>query len=356
MPIYQSATFQHPRLGESTGFDYSRSGNPTRQVLEDAIAAAESGQRGLAFSSGMAAITTLLYLFRPGDHLIVSDDLYGGTYRLFEQIFSNFGLEFTFVDTSDLSAVEAKLKQNTKALFIETPSNPLMKITDIRGISTLAKSKNMLTIVDNTFMTPFFQRPLELGADIIIHSGTKYLGGHNDLVAGLLVTGDQALGDKLYYYQNATGAILGPQDCWLLIRGLKTLGIRLERQQENALQIAQRLQQHPAVAQVFFPGLADHLGHQLQLSQATGYGGMLSFKVKNPDIVPRILERIKIIAFAESLGGVETLITYPTVQTHADIPREIREAKGISNTLLRLSVGIEAVGDLIEDLEQAIEG
>lgn len=356
MPIYQSATFQHPRLGESTGFDYSRSGNPTRQVLEDAIAAAESGQRGLAFASGMAAITTLLYLFQPGDHLIVSDDLYGGTYRLFEQIFSNFGLEFTFVDTSDLTAVEAKLKQNTKAVFIETPSNPLMKITDIRGITTLAKSKNLLTIVDNTFMTPFFQRPLELGADIIIHSGTKYLGGHNDLVAGLLVTGDQALGDKLYFYQNATGAILGPQDCWLLIRGLKTLGIRLERQQENALQLAQRLQQHPAIEQVFFPGLSNHFGYQLHLSQAKGYGGMLSFKVKNPDIVPQILERIKIIAFAESLGGVETLITYPTVQTHADIPQEIREAKGISNTLLRLSVGIEAVGDLIEDLEQAIEG
>ncbi|MFZ3172609.1 MAG: PLP-dependent aspartate aminotransferase family protein [Carboxydocellales bacterium] len=356
MPIYQSATFQHPRLGESTGFDYSRSGNPTRQVLEEAIAAAESGQRGLAFASGMAAITTLLYLFRPGDHLIVSDDLYGGTYRLFEQIFNNFGLEFTFVDTSDLTAVEAKLKQNTKAVFIETPSNPLMKITDIRGITTLAKSKNLLTIVDNTFMTPFFQRPLELGADIIIHSGTKYLGGHNDLVAGLLVTGDQALGDKLYFYQNATGAILGPQDCWLLIRGLKTLGIRLERQQENALLLAQRLQQHLAIEQVFFPGLADHPGHQLHLSQATGYGGMLAFKVKRPELVPRILERIKLIAFAESLGGVETLITYPTVQTHADIPQEIREAKGISNTLLRLSVGIEAVGDLIEDLEQAIEG
>lgn len=354
VPIYQSATFQHPRLGESTGFDYSRSGNPTRQVLEEAIAAAEGGQRGFAFSSGMAAITTILYLFRPGDHLIVSDDLYGGTYRLLEQVLSNYGLEFTFVDTSDLTAVEAQIKANTKALFIETPTNPLMKITDLRGVTTLAKSKNLLTIVDNTFMTPYFQRPIELGADIVVHSGTKYLGGHNDLVAGLVVTADQTLGEKIYFYQNAIGAILGPQDCWLLIRGMKTLGIRLERQQENAVRIARRIQQNPAVEKVFFPGLIDHPGYRLHLAQSKGYGGMLSFTVKSPDIVPQILERVKIIAFAESLGGVETLITFPAIQTHADIPQEIREAKGISNTLLRLSVGIEAVEDLIEDLEQAI--
>ncbi len=354
MPIYQSATFQHPRLGESTGFDYSRSGNPTRQVLEEAIATAEGGQRGFAFSSGMAAITTILYLFQPGDHLIVSDDLYGGTYRLFEQILTGYGLQFTYVDTSDLQAVETQLKPNTKALFIETPTNPLMKITDIKGAAGLAKSKNLLTIVDNTFMTPYFQRPLELGADIVVHSGTKYLGGHNDLVAGLVVTKDQALGEKIYFYQNAIGAILGPQDCWLLIRGMKTLGIRLERQQENALRLARRLQQHPAVEKIFFPGLLDHPGYRLHLSQSKGYGGMLSFTVKSQDLVPQILERVKIISFAESLGGVETLITFPAVQTHADIPQEIREAKGISNTLLRLSVGIEAVDDLIEDLEQAL--
>ncbi len=356
MPIYQNATFRHPGLGESTGFDYSRSGNPTRQVLEEAIASAEGGARGFAFASGMAAITAVLYLFQPGDHLIVSDDLYGGTYRLFEQVLKNYGLQFSYIAMEDLGEIEAHIKANTKALFIETPTNPMMKITDIKSVAELAKSKNLLTIVDNTFMTPYYQRPIELGADIVIHSGTKYLGGHNDLVAGLVVVNDQSLGEKIFFYQNATGAILGPQDCWLLIRGMKTLAVRLDRQQESALRIARKLQQHPLVDKLYYPGLLDHPGYRLHLSQAKGYGSILSFSVKSHQIVPQILAKVQVISYAESLGGVESLITFPSQQTHSDIPLETREAKGITDCLLRLSVGIEAVEDLVEDLEQALEG
>ncbi|GAW93689.1 trans-sulfuration enzyme family protein [Calderihabitans maritimus] len=355
MPIYQSATFRHPALGQSTGFDYSRTGNPTRQVLEDSMAELDGGSRGFAFASGMAAITAILMLFSPGDHLVVSDDLYGGTYRVLEQVFRRFGLKASYVDTSDLKKVEEAIEEKTKALFIETPTNPLLKITDISRGASLAQRYNLLTIVDNTFMTPYLQKPLELGADIVVYSATKYLGGHNDLVGGIVVVKNEELAEKMFFIQNSCGMILGPQDCWLLLRGLKTLGVRMDRHQQNALEIARWLKEHPLVEKVYYPGLPEHPGYELCLRQAAGWGGMLSFTVKDAGRVEKILSRLKIISFAESLGGVESLITYPVTQTHADIPEEMRLRAGVTDKLLRLSVGLEAADDLIEDLSQAME-
>lgn len=337
-PIYQAATFQHPGLGQSTGYDYSRTKNPTRTALEEGLAAAEGGARGLAFSSGMAAIHCALRLFRPGDHLVVTADLYGGTYRLFDQHVVD--LEYTFVDSSEASAVRKALKPNTKAIFIETPTNPLMKTADIPAIAAVAREAGALLIVDNTFLTPYLQRPLELGADIVVHSATKYLAGHNDVVAGGLVARDAAIGEKLYFYQNAIGAILGPQDAWLVMRGMKTLALRMEQHQRNARAVADWLGRHPLVAAVNYPGI----------------GGMLSFTVTDQALVARVLGNLKLCLFAESLGGVETLITYPATQTHADIPANVRERLGISDRLLRLSVGIEDPADIIADLQQALEG
>ncbi len=353
-PIYQTATFRHPGLGKSTGFDYSRTGNPTRQVLEKAIAGLEGGSCGLAFSSGMAAISAVLHLFKAGDHLIVSDDLYGGTYRLLEQVYNNFGLEVSYVDTSDLTRVERAITASTRAILIETPTNPLMKVTDISAVSNLARQHQLLLIVDNTFMTPYWQQPLTLGADIAVHSATKYLGGHNDLVAGLLVVKNKDLGEKLYFIQNSIGAILGPQDSWLLLRGLKTLAVRLEKGQQNALNIARWLKAHSQVTRVYYPGLTDHPGYQIMKKNSTGFGTMISFEVSQPFLVEQVLSKLQMIAFAESLGGVETLITFPAEQTHADIPEEVRESLGINNRLLRLSVGIEHVDDLISDFAQAL--
>ena len=355
VPIYQTAIFRHPGPGRSTGYDYSRTGNPTRAALEAAIAQLEGGERGLAFASGMAAIATLAMLFRPGDHLVVSDDLYGGTYRLFERVLSQYGVAATYADTGDLAAVESAITCSTRALFIETPTNPMMKISDLRALVALAHGRGLLAIVDNTFMTPYLQRPLRRGCDLVVHSATKYLGGHNDLVAGLVVARDRDLGERLAFLQNAAGAILGPQDSWLLLRGMKTLGVRLDRQQYNARRIAEWLVTHPKVERVYYPGLADHPGHQIHRGQADGPGGMVSFSVRDDASVERVLGRVRLIAFAESLGGVESLITFPAVQTHGDVPAEIRERLGITNRLLRLSVGIEAAEDLIADLERALE-
>lgn len=355
VPIYQTALFRHPGLGQSTGYDYSRTANPTRTALEEAIARLEGGERGLAFASGMAAISALAMLFRPGDHLVVSDDLYGGTYRLFEQLLAPYGLATTFVDTSDPAAVVRALRPSTRALFVETPTNPMMKISDLRALATIARERGLLTLVDNTFMTPYLQRPLELGCDVVVHSATKYLGGHNDLVAGLLVARDRDLGDRLAFLQNATGGVLGPLDCWLLLRGMKTLGVRLDRQQHNARRIAEWLQGHPQVERVHYPGLPDHPGGEIHRRQARGPGGMVSFSVRDEALVERVLGRVRLIAFAESLGGVESLITFPAVQTHTDVPAEVRERLGVTNRLLRLSVGIEAAEDLIADLEQALQ-
>lgn len=354
VPVYQTATFQHPALGRSTGFDYSRSGNPTRRVLEDGIASLEGGCRGFAYASGMAAIANLLMLFSSGDHLIFTEDLYGGTYRLLEQVFNQYGLRVTYVDTSDLEAVAAALRENTRAIFMETPTNPLLKVADIAATAQLAGDRGLLFIVDNTFLSPYLQKPLELGADVVVHSATKYLGGHNDLVAGLVVVKEEKLAEKVYFLQNSVGAVLGPLDSWLLIRGIKTLGIRLERQQENARVIAGWLTLHPRVQKVYYPGLPEHPGYKIMQKQSRGFGAIVSFEVTEEELVKQVLERTRLISFAESLGGVESLITFPAVQTHAEIKEEIRERLGINNRLLRLSVGIEAVEDLLADLEVAL--
>lgn len=357
-PIYQTATFRHPELGQSTGYDYSRTQNPTRKAVEEALATLEDGHAGFAFASGMAAITTLLMLYRPGDHLIITEDCYGGTYRILDRLFTQFGLSATFVDTSDINQVRQALQPSTKAILLETPTNPLMKIADIRAITSLAcgtNSQPIHVIVDNTFLSPYLQRPLTLGADIVIHSGSKYLSGHNDVICGLVVAKDPALCEQIGFIQNATGAILGPQDSWLLLRGLKTLAVRIRQQEENALAIAKWLTTHPSVTKVYYPGLSDHPGRDIQESQASGYGGMLSFVVDHPRLPAQVLRKVKVLQFAESLGGVESLITFPAVQTHADIPADVRERLGISDCLLRFSVGIEDVEDIIADLSQALE-
>lgn len=353
-PIYQTATFRHPGLGQSTGYDYTRSQNPTRRVLEEAIAGLEGGAAGFAFASGMAAVTAVLMLYRSGDHLVVVADCYGGTYRVLDKVFSQYGLEATFVDTSNIAEVAAALRPSTKAVLVETPTNPLMKIADIRALVELGRKHNLHVIVDNTFLTPYLQRPLELGADIVIHSGTKYLAGHNDLVCGLVVTRTAELGVKVKFLQNATGGVLSPSDSWLLIRGIKTLALRMEKHNANALLVANWLTGHPRVKKVYYPGLADHPGKAVHDGQASGYGGMLSFAVDDAALVPQVLAGVKLIQFAESLGGVESLITFPSVQTHADIPADLREELGINDRLLRLSVGIEAAEDIIADLEQAL--
>lgn len=354
-PIYQSTAFRHPRLGQSTGFDYIRTKNPTRSVLENAAAELESGDVGFACSSGMAALSTVFSLFGQGDHLVVSLDLYGGTYRMLERILSKYGITASYVDTNDLEALEATRRPNTKAVFIETPTNPLMMITDIQAVCTWARQHNMLTIVDNTLLTPFFQRPIELGADIVVHSATKYLGGHNDVLAGLIVTKGSELSTEMAMLHNSIGAVLGPTDSYQLMRGMKTLALRMERHESNALALAHYLLHHAAIAEVFHPGLPDHPGYEIQNRQSSGNTGIFSFKVKDAKYVEPLLRHIRLIAFAESLGGVESLMTYPAVQTHADIPVEIRDAVGVDDRLLRFSVGIEHASDLIADLGNALE-
>jgi len=353
VPIYQTATFRHPGLGQSTGYDYSRSGNPTRQALEEGIALLEGGCRGFAYASGMAAITSLMFLFSQGDHLIVTEDLYGGSYRLFEKLFQQFGLSFSYVDTSDAEQVKLAIRPNTRALFVESLTNPLLKVADIEALATICRDTGLWCIVDNTFLTPYLLRPLDLGADITIYSGSKYLAGHNDTVCGLVAVKDPELAERVYFHQNGAGAVLGPQDSWLTIRGMKTLTIRLDRQQENAQAIADWLAVHPKVSKVYYPGLADHPGHDLMAATGKGFGAMIAFEVSEPHLVDRLLMKTRLISFAESLGGVESLITFPQVQTHADIEPETLERLGINHLLLRLSVGIEDKNDLIADLAQA---
>jgi cystathionine beta-lyase/cystathionine gamma-synthase len=355
VPIYQTATFRHPGLGQSTGYDYSRSGNPTRQALEDGIARLDGAARGFAYSSGMAAIANLLLLFKSGDHLIVTEDLYGGTCRLFDKIFTQYGLTFSYVDTSDTAAVAAALRPSTRAVFVETLTNPLLKFADLQSISAFCKINNLLLVADNTFLTPYLLRPLDLGADIAVYSATKYLSGHNDTVAGLVTVKEPRLAEQVYFHQNSVGAVLGPQDSWLTIRGIKTLGIRMDRQQQNSGRIAEWLAAHPRITKVYYPGLEDHPDHALMKRESRGFGAMIAFEVDNHELVEQILLKTSLISFAESLGGVESLITFPEVQTHADIPPELRARLGINNVLLRLSVGIEDCDDLIEDLRQALE-
>ena len=348
-PIYQTATFAHRGVGESTGFDYSRLQNPTREHLEKIVASLEKGVDALAFSSGMAAITALMELFSPGEHLIVDADLYGGSIRLFDHISKKKGLSFTKIDCTS-EDVTKYITENTRAIYIETPTNPMMNVIDIEVLSKIAKEKNLLLIVDNTFLSPYFQNPLVLGADIVVHSGTKYLGGHNDTLAGFLVTNRTDLSEKLRFIIKTTGAGLAPFDSWLIIRGIKTLAVRMERAQENALQLAEFLKQQEHVTRVIYPGLKEHPGHEIIKKQSRGFGAMLTFEVDSKELALEILKNAKLIQFAESLGGTESLITYPVTQTHADVPKEDLLKNGITDKILRLSVGIEGINDLKEEL------
>lgn len=353
-PIYQTATYAHPAVGQSTGYDYSRLQNPTREQLEKIVASLEGGLDALAFSSGMAAITTLMEIFKPGDHIISEADLYGGSIRLFDHINQKNGIEFSQINFAEEDP-ENYIKENTKAIYIETPTNPMMNVIDIRKTAELAKKHNLLLIVDNTFLSPYFQRPFELGADIILHSGTKFLSGHNDTLAGFIVVNTPELSEKLRYIIKTTGAGLAPFDSWLVLRGIKTLPIRMEKAQENAQAIVEFLLQEKKVKNVYYPGIPGTNNYEVCKSQASGFGSMLTFEVESKELALHILESLKLIPFAESLGGVETLITYPTTQTHADVPEEIRIKNGITDSVLRLSAGIEDKKDLIADLKQAID-
>nr|WP_318711416.1 PLP-dependent aspartate aminotransferase family protein [uncultured Treponema sp.] len=352
-PIYQTATYAHPAVGQSTGFDYSRLQNPTRAQVEKVVAQLEGGIDALALSSGMAAISLLFEIFKPGDHLVVDSDLYGGSIRLFDHVTAKNGVEFTRANCSK-DDVESLIKPNTKAVYIETPTNPMMNVTDIEALAEITKRHGILLIVDNTFLSPYFQNPLKLGADVVIHSGTKYLAGHNDTLAGFIVTNRTDIQEKLRFLIKTTGAGLAPFDCWLVLRGIKTLAVRMEAAQKNAVKIVEWLQKQKAVTKVIYPGLKEHPGYEIMKKQSRGFGAMVTFNVTDEELAKKILGSVHLIQYAESLGGVETLITYPTTQTHADVPEELRLKNGITTSTLRLSVGIENVDDLIADLEQTI--
>lgn len=356
VPIYQVSTFHQESIENFGKYDYARSGNPTREALENIIASLEGGTRGFAFGSGMAAISSVLLMFSPGDHLVAAADIYGGTFRLITKVLHRMQIDVDFVDTTDLKAIKAAIKENTKALILESPSNPLLKVTDLVGAVQIAKEHNLLTIIDNTFMTPYFLRPLDLGIDITIHSGTKFLGGHSDVVAGLVVVKDKKLANEIGFLQNCLGGILGPQDCWLLMRGIKTLKVRMEEHQRVALIVAKWLQDQPQVKDVFYPGLENHPGHEILAQQAEGFGGVLSFDVGDVQLAKQIMSKVKIPAVAVSLGAVESILSYPVKMSHAAIPQDIREKLGITDSLMRLSVGLEDPEDIIADLKQAMEG
>lgn len=353
-PIYQTATFAHPGVGESTGYDYSRLQNPTREQLEKTVAALENGIDAVAFSSGMAAITALFEIFKPGDHIITDSDLYGGSIRLFDNISEKNGLTFSHINCVEENT-EDYIQDNTKAIYIETPTNPMMNVIDIKKMAEIAKKHNLLLIVDNTFMSPYFQRPLELGADVVVCSGTKFLGGHNDTIAGFLITGREDLSEKFRFIIKTVGSGLAPFDSWLILRGIKTLAIRMEKAQENAKAIVEWLLQCDKVKKVYYPGIEGSRGYEICKSQATGFGSMITFEVESKELALSILKSVRLIRFAESLGGVETLITYPITQTHADVPKDVLYKNGITDRVLRLSVGIEDAADLIKDIENAIK-
>ncbi len=356
IPVYQTSTFAQHSVDHFGRYDYARSGNPTREALEDVIASLEGASHAFAFGSGMAAISSTLLLFAPGDHLVVCEDVYGGAFRVMTKLFNQWGLSVTFVDATNLEAISAAIRPETKALYLETPSNPLLKIIDLRGAVEIAKNKGILTIVDNTFMTPYLQRPLELGCDIVLHSGTKFLNGHSDVICGFAVAADQGLAKRLGFVQNAFGAILGPQDCWLTLRGLKTLKVRMEESQTSAIRIANWLTGQPQVKKVYYPGLSIHPGHSIHNGQADGPGAVLSFELESYEVTKRLLEGIDLAAFAVSLGGVESILSYPAKMSHAAMPPSERDARGISDTLVRLSVGLEDVDDLIADLQKFLAG
>lgn len=354
-PIYQTSTYAQRSPGEHTGYEYSRTDNPTRTAYQQCVAALEGGKYGLAFSSGLATTDCILHTLKTGDHVVCCDDVYGGTYRLFERVYRQMGLDFTFVDMTDLVKVEAAMKPNTKLMWIETPTNPTLKIVDIRKLSDLARKKGALSVVDNTFMSAYFQKPLSLGADVTLHSVTKYMNGHSDVVGGALVTSNDSLYEKLKFFQNAVGAVPAPMDCFLVMRGLKTLHVRMERHAQNAMKVAEYLEKHPKVERVIYPGLPSHPQHALAKTQMSGFGGMITFFMKGglPE-ARRFLERVKLFTLAESLGGVESLIEHPAIMTHASVPAEHRKALGIHDNLVRVSVGIEDLADLLKDLGQAL--
>jgi cystathionine beta-lyase/cystathionine gamma-synthase len=354
VPIYQTSTFVQEELGKHKGFEYARTGNPTRAALEKNLARLESGRFAFAFASGMAAINVVMTLFKSGDHVVAGHNMYGGTFRLFERVLKNFGLQFSYVNTSRLENIQPALRPNTRILFIETPTNPVMEITDIAAAAKLAHEHGALLAVDNTFMSPYFQRPLELGADIVVHSTTKYLNGHSDGVGGAAILNDPSLAERLKFLQNAAGAVLGPFDSWLVLRGVKTLAVRMEQHNENGLAIAKFLSQHPKVQKVHYPGLPSHPQHELARKQMSGFGGMLSFETGSLENARRVLKSVRLCSLAESLGGVETLISHPASMTHASVPPEDRARIGITDGLVRISAGIEDVEDLIADLEQAL--
>ncbi len=355
IPIYQTSTYRQAGLGETPVWEYSRTGNPTRAALEQLLADLEEGSHGLAFASGMAAVTAVLSLFQQGDKLLLFSNVYGGTFRVLDKVFKNFGITYEIIDTTDLSILPEKLTADVKAVFIESPANPLLTVTDIAAVSKLSHAHGKLVIVDNTFMTPYLQRPLSLGADIVIHSGTKYLGGHSDVISGFVVVKDRALADRLYFLQNSTGGVLGPFDSFLMLRGIKTLGVRMDRHTANAQVIARWLEAHPAVKQVYYPGLEQNPGYAIQQKQASGAGGMISFELHTAYDADLFFRSLHLVTLAESLGGVESLVCHPATMTHAAIPEEIRKKVGITDGLIRLSVGIESVQDIQADLEQAIQ-
>lgn len=353
-PIYQASTFKQNGVGNFT-YEYSRTGNPTREALETLIADLEKGKRGFAFASGMAAIAAVMDLFQSGDHILITDDVYGGTYRYMTKILNNRNIDVTFTDSSNLDEVKENIRPETKAIFIETPTNPLLKITDIEALADIAKGNNLTLIVDNTFHTPYWQSPIEHGANIVIHSATKYLGGHSDLVAGLVVVDDEELGEAVHFIQNATGGVLAPHDSWLLIRGIRTLGVRMEEIESNTSEIVEFLVNHPQVGNVYYPGLPEHPNREIHAKQSGGFGGMVSFTVDNEEKAMEVLNKVRYFTLAESLGAVESLISLPAKMTHASIPRERRIELGIEDGLIRLSVGLEDVKDLMEDLQQALD-
>lgn len=355
VPIYQTSTYRQRELGDNSGYEYSRTGNPTREALEKLIAELEGGTAGFAFASGMAAITAVLFLFKAGDKLLISSNVYGGTFRVLDKVFQNFGLTYEMIDTSDLGLIERKIDAHVKGLIVESPANPLLTVTDIAAAAGIARRHGLITIVDNTFMTPYLQRPLTLGADIVVHSATKYLGGHSDLVAGLAVTNRPELAERLAFIQNATGGILEPFDAWLLIRGIKTLSVRLDRHLENAAFAAEFLRAHPGVSKVYYPGFKDFEGYEIQKKQASGAGAILAFVLSEDYDIRKFFRSVRLITLGESLGGVESLVCHPATMTHASIPYEIRQKVGIVDQLIRLSVGIEDKNDIVRDLSAAFE-
>ena len=354
VPIYQTSTYVQEELGKHKGYEYARTQNPTRFALEKNLAVLEKGQRGFAFASGMAATNAVTYLLKSGDHVVASNNMYGGTYRLFEKILASYGLTFDYVNTGDLKAVATAFRPETKMLFVETPTNPSMIISDLRALAELARSKGARLVVDNTFMTPYFQRPLEMGAHLVVHSTTKYLNGHSDMVGGIVISNDEEASERLQFVQNAAGAVPGPFDCWLCLRGVKTLALRMDRHEKNATAIAEWLRGQPKLKHVYYPGLPDHPGHDLHRRQASGFGGMIAFDTGSIENGAKVLKRTRLFALAESLGGVESLISHPATMTHASVPRAEREAVGLTDGLVRISVGIEDLDDLLLDIRSAL--